>query len=533
MNVTFRSGVATPTPQTNQPNPADEKSTNVTTTLNPKKDGTSALVDKNYASLQIRPMKVAFKGLPAPLPKGPTLGEKINGLFEILKTNEVILIGKNFKNAMKDFENHINNIDKTNKNTYSPFKKVIKKIFFVEDKAINHTMGFSKNQGRKEYTNLGQDMNFVLDKEQKSKFFIKPNETIYISPNDTLQTYDGVKIDFKNTSQLSPNKIKTEYAMVVDKTKEAEEKIQEINKKTLKQLTVPPKPVPKRITFKDVGGMDETVREMKELIVHPINHPELRSKKNMNKSILLEGPPGTGKSLLAEAAANESNAYFVHIKGSELDSKYVGESEKNVRNVVNAARENQPAIIFIDEVDAIAKARNGKDIYGEKVLNTWLAEMSESEKRGDDIYYIAATNNVKSLDKAMTRAGRFGNVIHVGEPDEKGVKQIFDIHKKDMPLAEDFNEDKYIKELHKRKAVGADIASAIEDAERFAKRRERIFEKIEEGTYHPDDMKNLRIKNEDFDKAIEGVEKRKALEKNKAAIGQIGFNADRYKTTER
>ena len=117
MNVTFRSGVATPTPQTNQPNPADEKPTNVTTTLNPKKDGTSALVDKNYASLQIRPMKVAFKGLPAPLPKGPTLGEKINGLFEILKTNEVILIGKNFKNAMKDFENHINNIDKTNKNT--------------------------------------------------------------------------------------------------------------------------------------------------------------------------------------------------------------------------------------------------------------------------------------------------------------------------------------------------------------------------------------------------------------------------------
>ena len=230
MNVTFRSGVATPAPQTNQPNPTDEKPTNVTTTLNSSKGGSSALVDKNYASLQIRPMKVAFKGLPAPVPKVPTLGEKINGLFEILKSNEVLLVGKNFKKAMKDLETHVENIDKTNKQSYSPFKKVLKKIFFVEDKNINHTMGFTKNQGRKEYTNLGTDMNFVLDKERKSKFFIKPNETIYISPNDTLQTYDGVKIDFKQNSKIAPNKIKTEYAMVLDKTKEAEEKIQEINK---------------------------------------------------------------------------------------------------------------------------------------------------------------------------------------------------------------------------------------------------------------------------------------------------------------
>ena len=529
MNITFKSGITEQQTQTIQPKPTDTKQTNVTTTLNPPKDGSTVLVDKNYASLQVRPLKVAFKGLPAPIPKAPTLGEKINGLFEILKSNEVLLVSKNFKKAMKDFENHITNIDKTNKQSYSPFKKVIKKIFFVEDKNINQTMGSSKNQGNKEYTNLGEDMNFILDKEQKSKFFVKPNETIYISPKDKLQTYDGVSIDFDTNSQIAPNKIKSDYAMIVDKTKETEAKIQEINKKTLKQLTVETKPAPKRITFKDVGGLDNTVREMKELIVYPIKYPELRSKKNMNKSILLEGPPGTGKSLLAEAAANESNAYFVHIKGSELDSKYVGESEANVRKVVNSARENQPAIIFIDEMDAIAKARNGKDVYGEKTLNTWLAEMSESEKRGDDIYFIGATNNVTSLDKAMTRAGRFGNVIHVGEPDEKGVKQIFEIHKQNMPFDTNFNEDKYVKELHKQKAVGADIASAIEDAERFAKRRERIFEKIEEGTYKPDDMKNLRIKNEDFDKAIEVIEKRKSLGNNKAARPTIGFNSERYK----
>ena len=529
MNVTFRAGVVTPQTQDNQPKQTSTKPTNVTSTLNPTKP-TDILVDKNYGSLQVKQMKVAFKGLPAPLPKGPSLGEKITGLFDILKSNEVILVGKNMRNAIKDLETHLDEIDKAKKKTLSPFRKVIKKIFFVEDKSIENTMGFTKNGVDKEFTNMSKKVHFINDAKTKEQYFIKPNETIYLSPNDSLRTPEGKILKFDANTKAIPNKIKEEHAKVIDMTEETEPTIKQINKRNLKRFSTDPTKVKKPIMFSDVGGMNDAIQQMKEVIVYPIKHPEVKSPKNMNKAILLEGPPGTGKSLLGEATANESQAYYRYIKGSELDSKFVGESEANVRAVVDEARQNQPAIIFIDEIDAVAQKRDGNsDTYGKKVLNTWLAEISESEKRGDDIYFIAATNNKNSLDPAMTRAGRFGQVIHVGLPDEQGVKQIFDIHRKGMPFDEKFNVEKYSKELHKRKASGSDIASAVEDAERFAKRREGIYEKIDKGTYKPDDMKKLRIKDEDFDLALKELEKRKALEAEQLKNNDLASEIAEYK----
>ena len=323
--------------------------------------------------------------------------------------------------------------------------------------------------------------------------------------DDTLLTNNhSLKFDSKN--KAVPNQVKDKYATVIDVQTETENSIKRINKNTLKKYSFDPSKGKSAIKFADIGGMKDAVRDMKETIVYPIKYPELKSQKNMNKAVLLEGPPGTGKSLLGEATANESGAYYRYIKGSELEGKYVGESEANVRAVIAEARDNQPAIIFIDEIDAIGKKRNGKDVYGDKVLNTWLAEMSESEKRGDDIYFVAATNNKDVLDSALTRAGRFGKIIHIGEPD---------------------NVEKYSKELHKNKAVGADISAAVEDAERFAKRREGIYDKIDAGTYTPDDMKNLRVKDEDFDKAIGELTKRKELTNGKQQL-EIGFNSKRY-----
>lgn len=529
MNVTFRAGTDIPTTTGTEPKKPKPAATNVPPTLNPTKPSGGALVDKNYGSLQVRNMKVAFKGLPAPLPKGgPSLGEKITGLFDVIKSNEVILAGSNLKKAMKDMERHIEALD--SKKVNSPFKKVLKKIFFVHDSSLEQTMAFSKNEGNKEFTNLSKDMAFIKPGEKGDKYFVKPNDTIYLTEKDVLSTAGDKNIlTFDADTKLIPNKVKEKHAVIIDFTEESESKIQQINKKHLKEFTYDATKEPRKLTFKDVGGMDDAIREMKEVVVYPIKHPEIKSAKNMNKAILLEGPPGTGKSLLGEATANESGAYYRYIKGSELDSKYVGESEANVRAVVEEARQNQPSIIFIDEIDAIAKKREGKDTYGDKVLNTWLAEMSESEKRGDNVYFIAATNNKTLLDGAMTRAGRFGNIIHVGEPNLEGTKHIFGIHRKGVPFDEKFNVEKYEKELHKHKAVGADIASAVEDAERFAKRRERIFEKIDEGTYTPEDMKKLKVKDEDFDKAIEELAKRKALAGKPNQRPQIGFNADRYK----
>lgn len=526
MNITYRADYATLSFNNKNAAYSNKSQLNVKNTLNPNLKN-NLLVDTNYGSLQVKNLKVAFKGLPAPLPKiGPSLGEKITALFDIVKSNEVILVGSGLKKAMKDMENHIDAIGNNKFN--SPFKKVIKKIYFVQEEKLKQTMGFSKNDGYTEYTNLSDKMTFIKGTEKNQKYFIKPNDNVYITNTDKLLTEgDTHTLSFNSNTKMIPNAVKEKYATIIDFTEDAEQKIKKINKTNLKEFTFDNTKKPKPLTFKDVGGMDSAIRDMKELIVFPIKHPEIKSSKNMNKAILLEGPPGTGKSLLGEATANESGAYYKYIKGSELDSKYVGESEANVRAIVNEARENQPAIIFIDEVDAIAKQRNGKDTYGEKVLNTWLAEMSESEKRGDDIYFIAATNNRNALDNAMTRAGRFGNIIHVGEPDLEGTRHILNIHKKDVPFDEEFDTAKFVQELYKNKAVGADIASAVEEAERFAKRRERIFEKIEEGTYTPKDMEKLRVKNEDFDNAISELAKRKASEAKVKERPPIGFLAIR------
>lgn len=525
MNIAFRASVGTVTQ--NQPNskPSIDNSKNVTRTLN-RNNADRVLLDKNYGALQTRNLKVAFRGLPAPLgPQGPSLGQKVMGLLDTLHSNEVILVGSNLKKSLKDLEKHIDKIDK-DKKTVSPFRKVIKKIFFLKEPKAEQTIAFTKNEGDREFTNLSDKLAFVKTGEQGQKYFVKPNDTIYVSDNDILLT-NNHSLKFDNKNKAVPNNIKEKYATIIDVQNETENSIKRINKNTLKKYSYEPNNGKPPIKFADIGGMKDAIRDMKETIVYPIKYPELKSQKNMNKAVLLEGPPGTGKSLLGEATANESGAYYRYIKGSELDGKYVGESEANVRAVVAEARDNQPAIIFIDEIDAIGKKRSGKDVYGDKALNTWLAEMSESEKRGDDIYFVAATNNKEVLDSALTRAGRFGKIIHIGEPDLEGTKQIFDIHRKGVPFDEHFNVEKYSKELHKNKAVGADISAAVEDAEKFAKRREGIYEKIDAGTYTPDDMKNLRVKDEDFDKAIEELTKRKELTGGKQTL-EIGFNSKRY-----
>ena len=244
----------------------------------------------------------------------------------------------------------------------------------------------------------------------------------------------------------------------------------------------------------------------------------------MRKSILLYGPPGTGKSLVAEACANEAGAWYKKINASQLESKWVGESEQNWRNLFEEARENQPAVIFIDEIDAIAKQRGGQDTHGDKTLNTILGLMSDSEKNGDQIYMIAATNRPNILDDAITRAGRFGHKIEVPAPDLKGTEDILKIYTKNEPISEKVDMNTVAKGLHQYKATGSEIAAAVEDARSFAMEREKIYEKIDNGTYTSKDMKNLKITQEDFDNAIEVLKNNKKTDERRP----IGFRSSLY-----
>ena len=471
------------------------------------------LIDKNYAQLQTKNINVSFKGLP-PVPT-KTLGEKVGNLFNIVRSNDVIIAAPSVQKAVTSIEKNIES-----------FKTVFKRMFFIEDKTLAGTLGFKKNLGEKEVVNLTEKPIFIKDAKGQTAF-LKSGENGFLLEGDVIQVADkNIVIKEQQGIDLP---VKNSFDFMVELDKDVEPTITQINLRSLSRLKEQTgvKSVPQKIMFSDVGGQDKAIAQIKRNIIYPIKYPELRNGKNMNKSAILAGPPGTGKSLLAEATANESGAWFKKINASELDCKWVGESEENWRNLFEEARENQPSLIFIDEIDAIAKKRGGHDVYADKTLNTILGLMSDAEKRGDEIYMVAATNNLGAIDKAATRSGRFGIVIEMGTPDLAGTSKIFDIHTKSEPLAKDLNKNFVVEKLHKNNATGADIASITETARTNALEREKIYEKIEQGTYTPDDMKNLTLTTQDFEKAIDDFAQKKTLEGAKKR-NPIGYNSALY-----
>ena len=194
-----------------------------------------------------------------------------------------------------------------------------------------------------------------------------------------------------------------------------------------------------RVTYEDIGGLKDIIQKVRELIELPLKHPELFKRLGIEppKGVLLYGPPGTGKTLLAKAVANETDAYFIAINGPEIMSKFYGESEQRLREIFEEAKKHAPAIIFIDEIDAIAPKRD--EVVGEverRVVAQLLALMDGLEARGD-VIVIAATNRPQALDPALRRPGRFDREIEVPLPDKQGRLEILQIHTRNMPLAED------------------------------------------------------------------------------------------------
>jgi len=205
----------------------------------------------------------------------------------------------------------------------------------------------------------------------------------------------------------------------------------------LGEPTVSAKGIP-RVTYEDIGGLHEEIRRTREMIELPLRHPELFQRLGIEppKGVLLYGFPGCGKTLLAKAVANESEANFFSINGPEIMSKFYGESEKRLRGIFEKAQKDSPGIIFIDELDAIAPKR--EEVTGEvekRVVAQLLALMDGLQARGN-IIVIGATNRVNAIDPALRRPGRFDREIELGIPDKRGRLEILQIHTRGMPLAE-------------------------------------------------------------------------------------------------
>ncbi|MBI4174863.1 MAG: AAA family ATPase, partial [Candidatus Aenigmarchaeota archaeon] len=228
-----------------------------------------------------------------------------------------------------------------------------------------------------------------------------------------------------------------------------------------------------KVKWEDIGGLEEVKKSMKEVIEWPLKYPDSFKRLGIKPpaGVLLFGPPGTGKTLLAKAVANESGANFISVKGAELMSMWVGESEKHIRDVFRRAKQVAPAIIFFDEVDALVPRRGyGQDSHvTERVVSQLLAEISGLEEL-HDVVVISATNRPDILDPALLRPGRFDRQILVPTPDEKSRLAILQVHVRDMPLDSDVD----LKKLSKETAgfSGADLSSLVREAGMHAMRRD-------------------------------------------------------------
>ncbi|MFH0752108.1 MAG: CDC48 family AAA ATPase [archaeon] len=234
------------------------------------------------------------------------------------------------------------------------------------------------------------------------------------------------------------------------------------------------------VKWTDIGGLEEIKQELKEAVEWPLKYP--KSFKTLGvkppRGVLLYGPPGCGKTLLAKAVANESEANFILVKGPELISKWVGDSEKGIREIFKKARQSGPAIIFFDEIDAIAssRGRGGSDNnVTERVVNQLLTEMDGLEDL-HDVVVIAATNRPDIMDAALLRPGRFDRIILTSVPDKDARKQIFEIYTSRMPLAKDVNISKLIDKTENY--VGSDIESLCREAAMLALREDLKAEEI-------------------------------------------------------
>ncbi|SNZ15872.1 Proteasome-activating nucleotidase [Natronoarchaeum philippinense] len=246
------------------------------------------------------------------------------------------------------------------------------------------------------------------------------------------------------------------------------------------------------VAYDDIGGIDEQIREVREAVEQPLVEPERFEEAGIDppSGVLLHGPPGTGKTMLAKAVANETDATFIKMAGSELVRKFIGEGSRLVRDLFELATEREPSIIFIDEIDAIAAKRTESKTSGDaevqRTMMQLLSEMDGFETRGE-VRIIAATNRFDMLDRAILRPGRFDRLIEVPEPNFDGREQILQIHTRDMNLSDDLDFTALASQTDGKS--GAELESLATEAGMFAIRDGRT-----------------EVRMEDFEEAMEKLE---------------------------
>ncbi len=354
------------------------------------------------------------------------------------------------------------------------------------DEIINKVMtGYSVDVNTLEEENkiLKETVNHLkqeLNKFQRNPLLVAEVRDI-VEGNALLRLNNGNEF-FVDIASGCDQLIPGDTVLVEQKNLTVVKKVKASTKKfNVEKFVIVEKPT---IKWKDVGGLEREAEEIREVIELPLKKPELFKKVGITppKGILLHGPPGTGKTLLAKAVAASTDSTFIEVVGSELVQKFIGEGAKLVKEIFQMAREKAPAIVFIDEIDALAAKRIEIGTSGEReVQRTFMQLLAELDgfKHLGNVKLIGCTNRKDILDPAVIRPGRLDRLIRVDLPNKAGIEEIFKIHTKDMKLDSKINLDKIYRLMEAEHFSGAEIKAVCTEAGYFAirKARTKIVEK--------------------------------------------------------
>jgi len=477
------------------------------------------LVDSNYGSLLTK--QVSFKGFPS-TNVFSDLSINISATLSTMQHGEVLLVGKDLENAKTLLKKSVSKID-----------SVIKRIFFIGDENLESPVAFLKDPyADNSVLNLGEK-DFVIQNSSFGEELAEQGSIVSLEYGDTLHTQGGaIELSYLH-SKTNPLKIRERCAQVFDFSDADFSFVHDANSKNIDLIGTnltsavgrKASNAERKITFENVGGHSEVINRLNEDVVFPLQFPEAFPRQ-VSHGHVLSGPPGVGKTLVAKALANETDANFIELKGSDIIQKWVGEPAVKMREFLNEALKKQPCIIFIDEADMILKNRTSHEGQTHiNVTNILLPFLSDVEKENQKIFVLLATNLPEVLDPALTRSGRIGGFIDFKTPDLTACKEILSIHTKDVSIAPEFSAEAFSSKLHDNEFVGSDIAEVVSRAYKNMYKRTGVFAKMKARTYTKDDLKSLIIKHEDFDSALTSICDEKIAKKGGAAEKHMGFAA--------
>ena len=398
-------------------------------------------------------------------------------------------------------------------------------IYFVKNKLNTASFAVFKDKDNKfKIFKLHMLHNVVLLNGGKEEYGKNIDKEYLKTADEPVELKDGAYIKYgfyKEESfiktDFAPKNSESVFLNEVQKISYfgSKENIKKFNASILMNLYQSSQPAvtERKLMFKDIGGQDKNIKILEENVVFPVKYPQFYKNFRLNKGILLAGPPRCGKTLLALALANELGINFIKLSADDLTHANVGKTEENWRRVFDSARKNQPALIFIDEFDAIAKHRTGGDMarYQDNVVNQLLSLLSDLEKSDDTVFVIAATNRKDMIDNALLQPGRFGLILNVERPDFLGVKDIFKIHSEGKPIDSNINVDKICKIMFENEFSGSDIAETFSVAHSCALERTGIYEKMRKGIVQNEDFNNFKLTEGDLFSAIQKIAAQKLV----------------------